>query len=82
MSGTSQFVGFKCACGRRTVYVRETMMAMWARPGETIHGVRQRLRCRECGAAGPDGPYPLADAFERTLWQTSDRSIAATWPTE
>lgn len=72
----SYMVGFLCACGHRTVYVREAMMSLWAKPGETIHDVRLRMKCNRCGAKGPNGPYPLKDGFTRTLWQTSDRSIA------
>ncbi|QIB32619.1 hypothetical protein [Ancylobacter pratisalsi] len=79
MSGESTLIGFQCQCGRRTVYVRETMMQMWARQGESVHAVRLRMRCRECGERAPNGPYPLNDGFERTLWVTSDSSISLAW---
>ncbi|WP_309567038.1 hypothetical protein, partial [Methylobacillus flagellatus] len=51
------------------------MMRLWAKPGETIHGVRLRLKCRVCKEAAPNGPYPLRDNHEATLFSTSDRSI-------
>ena len=76
MSELSALVGFQCQCGHRGVYVRASVMDLWARPGETIHDVRLRLRCRICGKRAPNGPYPFHETWKSTLWICSDRTIS------
>lgn len=75
MSEPSPIVGFQCRCGHRTVYVRAAAMEMFARPGETIHDVRLRMRCRTCGEQAPNGPFPFNSSGESNFWCCMDKSI-------
>lgn len=82
MDGQSPLVGFQCRCGHRTVYVRAAAMAMLARPGETIHDVRLRMRCKICGERTPNGPYPFADSATSHHWICTDKSVSVKFPQE
>ena len=75
MNEVSRLVGFQCACGHRAVYERAAAIALFARPGETIHDIRLRMRCRVCGEKAPHGPFPFADSQESSLWCCADISI-------
>lgn len=48
--------------------MRQSMMDLLARPGETIHEVLQRMKCQRCGERGPAGPFVFADTDESTAW--------------
>ena len=74
---SSNLVGFLCSCGHRALYVRSAVMDLFARPGETIHDVRLRMRCRVCGESPPSGPYPFTSTDSSTLWQCSDKTVSA-----
>lgn len=75
MSEPSELVGFLCECGGHTVYVREAVLSMYGRPGETIHDIRKRMRCHRCGRKGPEGPFCLKDVRESNNWCCLDPPI-------
>lgn len=72
MDEPSKLVGFICDCGRRTVWSRQEALSMLARPGETIHDIRLRMRCQRCGDVAPYGPVPLRDTQESIGWACTD----------
>lgn len=82
MRDPSPLVGFQCRCGHRGVYVRAGVMDLWARPGETIHDVRKRMRCSVCGEREPSGPYPFADSATSHLWICTDKVVSAQFERE
>lgn len=75
MDEPSELVGFICDCGRRTVFVRRVFVGMRARPGETIHDIRPRMKCLRCGAKAPYGPVPLRDSHESSGWACTDALV-------
>lgn len=82
MSGRNCLVGLQCRCGHRTVYDRAAAMARLARPGETIHDVRLRMRCKACGEREPSGPYPFSDLADSQLCICTDKAISAKFDRE
>jgi hypothetical protein len=78
----SPLVGFQCQCGRRTVYERAAALALLGRPGDTIHDIRLRMRCRRCNQRGPNGPYPFDSSEESGEWCCTDKSVGLRFPIE